>query len=475
MPRMPPRRSRRAGGRCAPTTTSVLLPQADGGEGTLAAIAAAVAGAVLRSAGDVTGPDGRPTPGHWLQLPDGTAVVELAQASGLPLMAAPDPLGATTRGLGEVIARGPRRRRDRPRDRARRVGVDRRRRRSARRPRAAAARRRRPPARRRRRRARAPRVASTGRVCATRPRAGCACSATSPRRCSARPARRPCSDPQKGADADDVRTLDAALATLRGGCSADGAATPGAGAAGGTGYGFLAAWGARIESGSRAIATLTGLATEAASADVVITGEGRFDATSTTGKVVGTALALVVPGRRAPSSSRAGSTRIRSPPTDAPSSPSRSATWPAPGCGDRRPRAVAPRGGRCRRRPPARSRNSVPDRLAASCSRASRGTRRARGRRHPGTCPTAAARRCARAPWRWSRRGCASARARSAGGRGSSSTSGQRDCSRRVVSRPRNHLESANGTPRVIENSSAWLVPIWVDSKKVPCGVSVYW
>ena len=58
----------------------------------------------VHSAGDVTGPDGRPVPGHWLQLPDGTAVVELAQCSGLPLMAAPDPLGATTRGLGEVIA-----------------------------------------------------------------------------------------------------------------------------------------------------------------------------------------------------------------------------------------------------------------------------------------------------------------------------------------------------------------------------------
>ncbi len=71
-----------------------------------------------------------------------------------------------------------------------------------------------------------------------------------------------------------------------------GAAIPGAGAAGGTGYGFLAAWGARIEAGSAAIATLTGFAAEAASADVVITGEGRFDATSTTGKVVGGALGL---------------------------------------------------------------------------------------------------------------------------------------------------------------------------------------
>ena len=75
-----------------------MLPQADGGEGTLDAIAAAIPGAERQSAGHVTGPDGRPVPGVWLRLPDGTAVVELAQASGLPLMARPDPLGATTGG-----------------------------------------------------------------------------------------------------------------------------------------------------------------------------------------------------------------------------------------------------------------------------------------------------------------------------------------------------------------------------------------
>jgi glycerate kinase len=97
--------------------------------------------------------------------------------------------------------------------------------------------------------------------------------------------------PQKGATDEDIRTLDAALASFAD-LLGDGAATPGAGAAGGAGFGFLAAWGARIEAGSHAIATLTGLVAEAASADVVITGEGRFDATSSTGKVVGNALAL---------------------------------------------------------------------------------------------------------------------------------------------------------------------------------------
>jgi glycerate 2-kinase len=105
--------------------------------------------------------------------------------------------------------------------------------------------------------------------------------------------------PQKGADADDVRVLEAALASfarlLDGG---EAAGAPGAGAAGGTGYGFLAAWGATIESGARAIAELTGATDAVSAADVVLTGEGRFDATSGTGKVVGSLLGQVPAGTR---------------------------------------------------------------------------------------------------------------------------------------------------------------------------------
>jgi len=86
-----------------PGDSLTLIPQADGGEGTLDAVEASVPGAVRRDAGPVTGPDGRPTPGVWLALPDGTAVVELAQMSGIPLMERLDPLGASTVGLGEVI------------------------------------------------------------------------------------------------------------------------------------------------------------------------------------------------------------------------------------------------------------------------------------------------------------------------------------------------------------------------------------
>ncbi|MEU2616532.1 glycerate kinase, partial [Micromonospora sp. NPDC007271] len=78
-----------------------LLPLADGGEGTVDAFAAALPDAQRRTV-TVPGPDGRAVTAAWLLLPDGTAVLELAQSSGLPLMAAADPLGAHTYGLGAV-------------------------------------------------------------------------------------------------------------------------------------------------------------------------------------------------------------------------------------------------------------------------------------------------------------------------------------------------------------------------------------
>jgi glycerate kinase len=90
--------------RVRPGDELVLMPQADGGEGTLDAIEACVEGARRHAVFPVDGPDGRPTRGEWLVLPDGTAVVELAQMCGLPLMTEPDPLGASTGGLGQTIA-----------------------------------------------------------------------------------------------------------------------------------------------------------------------------------------------------------------------------------------------------------------------------------------------------------------------------------------------------------------------------------
>ncbi len=89
--------------------------------------------------------------------------------------------------------------------------------------------------------------------------------------------------PQKGATAADVPRLEAGLRRLAEVLGADPDA-PGAGAAGGTGYGLLA-WGGALTSGARAVAEAVGLPGRIASADLVITGEGRYDGQSETGKV----------------------------------------------------------------------------------------------------------------------------------------------------------------------------------------------
>jgi glycerate 2-kinase len=80
------------------------LPVADGGEGTMDALVAALGGEVRRET--VSGPLGRPVEAGFALLPDGSAVVEMAQASGLALVAEPDrdAWTASTRGTGELIA-----------------------------------------------------------------------------------------------------------------------------------------------------------------------------------------------------------------------------------------------------------------------------------------------------------------------------------------------------------------------------------
>lgn len=75
------------------------LPMADGGEGTLEAL-----GGSNRTA-TVTGPLGDPVEAQW-RLSRGTAVIEMARASGLLLAGGSegnDPLGASTSGTGELI------------------------------------------------------------------------------------------------------------------------------------------------------------------------------------------------------------------------------------------------------------------------------------------------------------------------------------------------------------------------------------
>ena len=91
--------------------------------------------------------------------------------------------------------------------------------------------------------------------------------------------------PQKGATKDQVLRLENALqhfASLTGTLD-----TPGSGAAGGSAFGLCALWGARIEKGAPKIAELCGTDAALNSADLVITGEGRLDFQSFQGKVVG--------------------------------------------------------------------------------------------------------------------------------------------------------------------------------------------
>ncbi|MEO5940232.1 MAG: glycerate kinase, partial [Candidatus Limnocylindrales bacterium] len=90
--------------RARPGDDILLAPLADGGEGTLVAIEAA--GGWAWQVADATDPIGRAISARWLRSEDGKrAIVELAAASGLSRLASAelDPLGATTRGTGELI------------------------------------------------------------------------------------------------------------------------------------------------------------------------------------------------------------------------------------------------------------------------------------------------------------------------------------------------------------------------------------
>ena len=269
----------------------VLRPQADGGEGTLAALAAAIPAARWVETGTVTGPDGTPLAGRYLLLPEGTACVELAITSGLPLMPAPDALNATTRGVGEVIARaladgaqcillalGGSASTDGGAGALAALGL-------------------------RLLDADGAVIADGGHGLldlASVDRSGLAaappggirllCDVTAPllgpRGAAAT------FGPQKGASAADVAVLERALERFADAVGAPESvrSLPGAGAAGGTAFGFVAMWGATIEPGARTVAEITGLHDDLRDADVVITGEGRFDETSLTGKVVGSIL-----------------------------------------------------------------------------------------------------------------------------------------------------------------------------------------
>lgn len=96
--------------------------------------------------------------------------------------------------------------------------------------------------------------------------------------------------PQKGADAEKVKSLDAGLRhfgdVIRSQLGIDVSAMPGAGAAGGMGAGCVALLGGMIQSGIDAVLDVTGFDRQLEGADLVITGEGRIDSQSADGKVI---------------------------------------------------------------------------------------------------------------------------------------------------------------------------------------------
>jgi glycerate 2-kinase len=266
----------------------VCLPLADGGEGTLQVLAAADPAARWHCV-PVTGPDGRVVPSRWLERGDRTGYVELAQASGLPLMAALDPLGAQTTGTGELIAHaldaGARRivialggsaSTDGGTGALAALGarfLD------------AAG------------QELAPGGVALGALAAADltglrppPAGGVNCLTAvrapllGPRGAAA------VFGPQKGADAAQVALLEPGLGRLARVLGGD-PSTPGAGAAGGTGYGLAAAWGAVITPGAAELGRIVGLDRELRRSDLALTGEGRYDDTSGDGKITGSVLA----------------------------------------------------------------------------------------------------------------------------------------------------------------------------------------
>ena len=233
------------------------IPLADGGEGTLATLLAARGGATRTVR--VTGPLGAPVDAEWARLSDGTAVVEMARASGLVLVDAQarDPLRASSRGTGELIAAA-------LRAGSRRV------------------------------------VVAVGGSASTDGGLGAvdaldwslagseilvACDVTTRFLDAAVEF-----GPQKGATRAQIALLTRRLERLayeyERRTGVDVTQLVGAGAAGGL-AGGLAALGAHLGTGFDVVAEAVGLDEAVESADLVVTGEGKLDAASFEGKVVG--------------------------------------------------------------------------------------------------------------------------------------------------------------------------------------------
>ena len=89
--------------RVFPDAECRVRPLADGGEGTVDALVAGLGGELKRVT--VTGPAGKPVNAKYGLLPDGVAVMEMAEAAGITLVsgAEKNPLHTTTYGVGEMI------------------------------------------------------------------------------------------------------------------------------------------------------------------------------------------------------------------------------------------------------------------------------------------------------------------------------------------------------------------------------------
>lgn len=273
-----------------PQASFRLLPVADGGEGTVEAVSAAAGGTAYSV--QVAGPMGNPVSAQYAVLPDGTAVLEMAQASGLPLVPLPlrDPGRATTRGTGELISAaldqgcsriligiGGSATNDGGAGMARALGarfLDR----------------------------NGQELAEGGGalegldridLSGLDPRLAraeflVASDVTAPL-CGPQGASLVFS-PQKGASPQQAARLDRCLAhygqVLEATFHRPLVNLPGAGAAGGLGAGLMAFCNAQLQPGIDIIFDLLHLEQEAAQADLIVTGEGRIDATSATGKLL---------------------------------------------------------------------------------------------------------------------------------------------------------------------------------------------
>lgn len=88
-----------------PSDSVEVFPLADGGEGTVDVLTAGLGGDIVPVT--VTGPLGQPVASRYGWLPKShTAIIEMADASGLPLVppAFRNPMNTTTYGLGELIS-----------------------------------------------------------------------------------------------------------------------------------------------------------------------------------------------------------------------------------------------------------------------------------------------------------------------------------------------------------------------------------